>query len=281
MNKILSVILILLIFFIWNGSLLSQQHLRLSTEKDSTNTGNISTDFQLAINDWGNYLSITFHPSVNHLIVAASTTAATGALFFLDEDVRDLSKRNHTEFQDRLLKIGDAYGNGIYALGLSGLLYVGGSILDQNEMKTTGRVLGEAIVIAGLTSELIKVFIGRSRPYTERGAFSFKFFEFNNDYNSLPSGHTIIAFTVSTVLAEEIDNVYASIALYSLAGLTAYQRIYSDNHWFSDTFLGAVLGYGIGHFFVKINKTSCTQSEFSIIPFIQQDNLFLSARIRL
>lgn len=59
-------------------------------------------------------------------------------------------------------------------------------------------------------------------------------------------GHTSTAFTIATVLSEQIDNTYASIALYSLASLTAYQRVYADAHWFSDTFLGAVLGTFIG-----------------------------------
>jgi hypothetical protein len=36
------------------------------------------------------------------------------------------------------------------------------------------------------------------------------------------------------------------MALYGMASLTAYQRIYSDVHWFSDVLLGAALGTFIG-----------------------------------
>jgi len=71
---------------------------------------------------------------------------------------------------------------------------------------------------------------------------------------SMPSGHTSAAFSAATVLSERIGNIYASAALYSLAGLTAFQRIYRDQHWFSDTILASALGTVIGLKIVKLNS---------------------------
>jgi membrane-associated phospholipid phosphatase len=100
----------------------------------------------------------------------------------------------------------------------------------------------------------------------------FNFFETDFDHTSFPSGHTVVAFTTSSVLAATIKNTYASIALYSLAGLTAYQRIYSNNHWFSDTVLAAIIGTVVGNALVKINEDRASEQDienkFSIHPSI-------------
>ncbi|MEJ2495343.1 MAG: phosphatase PAP2 family protein, partial [Ignavibacteriaceae bacterium] len=94
----------------------------------------------------------------------------------------------------------------------------------------------------------------RSRPYGNDGNFDLDFFRVNDEDNSFPSGHTSTAFTIATVLSQRIDNTYATIALYSFAGLTAVQRIYADKHWFSDVVLGAALGTAVGIKVVKLNS---------------------------
>ena len=73
------------------------------------------------------------------------------------------------------------------------------------------------------------------------------------------------------MLAERIDNIYASIGLYGLAGLTAYQRIYSDNHWISDIFLGAAAGIAIGKYFANLherNNNKLSKIDYLLFPYI-------------
>jgi len=107
----------------------------------------------------------------------------------------------------------------------------------------------------------------------------------DNAHNSFPSGHTIAAFTTSSVLAATIKNTYASIALYSLAGLTAYQRIYSNNHWFSDTVLAAIIGTVVGNALVRINDNrfnkEAPDNRISILPGINQFGVNLNFSIKL
>ena len=55
------------------------------------------------------------------------------------------------------------------------------------------------------------------------------------------------AFVVSSVLAERIDNPFISCGFYAMALFTGAERIYSNNHWLSDVFFGAILGTVIGH----------------------------------
>ena len=155
---------------------------------------------------------------------------------------------------DNITKIGQYYGEVVPAVSLSAGIYTAGLIFSERSVSLTGRLLGESLLYAGTFNMLLKILFSRSRPYNEKGNMDFWNYKFKNDFYSLPSGNSTVAFTLSTVLAERINNIYATIGLYSLATLTAYQRIYSDNHWFSDIVLGAVIGIVISHAVVNLNK---------------------------
>ncbi len=179
--------------------------------------------------------------------------AATGITFLVDDNIRNNFKNNHTRLLDNIADAGYNYGNAAYAIAFSGAVYLGGKIFREEKYSTTGRMLLESLLYAGITTTVLKTIIGRSRPYTEDGPFRFNGFQLKTETTSLPSGHVTVAFAVSSVLAERIDNVFASVFLYSLAGSTVFQRIYDDKHWASDTILAAVIGYTIGKAVVKFD----------------------------
>src|SRR5439155_18160107 len=112
----------------------------------------------------------------------------------------------------------------------------------------TGRELLEALAYSGITTTALKIVIARARPYVDQGIHSFLPFDAANGHNSLPSGHTTVAFALSTVLSQRINNVWASIALYGAASCTAFSRMYHNQHWLSDVFLGAAIGTTAGLF---------------------------------
>ena len=225
-----------------------------------------STDsyFNSRITEFGNQVKLSFDDGAKlfkrigqfdntDLVYPIAFIVGTALSFTLDDKVKNLAQRNQNSTTKSITKIGEKYGNGLYSVILSAGLFTTGLITDNKEITNTGRILAEALAVSGLTVQLIKIVSGRSRPYLNEGNFKFNWLETNNDYNSLPSGHTVVAFTTSSVLAATIKNIYASIALYSLAGLTAYQRIYSNNHWFSDTVLAAIIGTVVGNTLVCIN----------------------------
>jgi membrane-associated phospholipid phosphatase len=81
----------------------------------------------------------------------------------------------------------------------------------------------------------------------EEGSTSFHPFStfFSQDYHSLPGGHNTAAFAMSTVLSRNAKPVWLKIIAYVPAALTFVSRVYQDQHWTSDDFLGAALGYVI------------------------------------
>ncbi len=74
-------------------------------------------------------------------------------------------------------------------------------------------------------------------------------------FTAFPSGHSMRSFALATVLAGiYYDRPWLGASFYALAGLTAWSRLNSGEHWASDVVVGAVLGYGIGRAILLFNN---------------------------
>jgi len=125
--------------------------------------------------------------------------------------------------------------------------------------------IGQASLYAGAINYLLKVAIGRARPYMDEGKTSFHPFSslFNIDNQSLPGGHNTAAFVLSTVLSRNAKPVWLKVLAYIPAALTFISRIYQDQHWTSDDFLGAACGYFIATWVVDKHENSKSIVEMS------------------
>ncbi len=215
----------------------------------------ITYDINKSLGDGWDLLRAPAHFTGTDWAITGSILGGTALSMLLDNDVRNAARRNQSKSLDDITKAGKYYGEVVPAVSLSAGIYAAGLIFKERSVSLTGRLLAESLLYAGTINILLKMLFSRARPYNDKGNTDFGNYNFNNDYYSLPSGHTTVAFTVSTVLAERINNIYATIGLYGLAALTAYQRIYSDNHWFSDTILGAAIGVVISRAVVKLNES--------------------------
>ena len=194
--------------------------------------------------------------------------AFTGTTLLLaaDPSLRSLGERNHTLLNDHLSDIGEQYGRNINVLLITGGIYLGGLLFKDEGVRTTGRMAVESALFAGLVTTVFKSLIGRSRPYEREGAYKFNGWQFSDGRLSLPSGHATLAFAVSSLLAKRIKSPYASVVLYALATVTALSRVYHDDHWVSDTFLGAVIGTSVGCTISSVENSRIDSTLFHILP---------------
>lgn len=215
---------------------------------DSTYAERIGTDFSTAWSDAGSLFGAPLHFDEEHWIGTVLVLGAVAATLPLDNSARSLAARNQSRTGGDLAGIGRAYGNAFVAAGISGAVYAGGLLLEKDRVRETGLMMFETLAFAGLTTTVIKSLAGRSRPYLEEGPYRFHGPTFSLDRTSMPSGHSTVAFSISSVLAARFHSTWAGIGLYSLAALTAASRVYDDEHWLSDTFFGAAVGtaFGIG-----------------------------------
>jgi undecaprenyl-diphosphatase len=107
-----------------------------------------------------------------------------------------------------------------------------------------------AVLVAVLTSEILKFVVGRSRPFVggEANAFHFKHFTESEAFASLPSGHAVTAFA----LAFAISSIWrrAGAVMWTFAVLICMSRVILLAHHPSDVVAGALTGV-IGAMFVR------------------------------
>lgn len=254
-------ILILILLYV-NTYCQNSESLQDTTSQVPTFKQDISSFYRTGIK----IISAPFHFDGKDWIITGSVLSVTALTYLIDEDSRSFWQRNQNSTLDNISKVGKAYGEISYAAILSGSIYLCGKLFNSRDVSVTGRMLLEGLFYTGLTTTIIKTMTGRSRPYTNDGYNYFNFFQTETAYTSFPSGHVTVAFTLSSILSSRINNTYASIGLYALAASTVMQRMYSDNHWLSDTVLAASIGYFIGEAVVKFDNDS-VNNNITVMPY--------------
>lgn len=164
--------------------------------------------------------------------------------------------RRTSEFRgfDRVFT-GKATALGMIALPAS--LYVAGLARKDSKMKSTVLLAGEAVLDSELLTIAAKDIDRRLYPASIPApqGFTDTWFKTKGDWlrgsGSFPSGHTIAAFSIGTVIARRYGNHrWVPYAAYGAAALVGFSRLPLMSHYVSDVFMGSALGYSIARFAV-------------------------------
>ncbi len=226
----------------------------------------LSGDAVSALKDAGAIFTSPLRYSREDWITAGAIVGGTAVLFALDKPARTLAQENQSRFGDGLFSVGRSYGVPYCGAGIAAGLYGVGLVSRDEKWRTTGVLIVEAMAYAGAITTVMKTVVGRSRPFMEEGNLRFRGFQFKDGTTSMPSGHATVAFAVSSVLAERIHNTYASVLLYGLAALTGVSRVYHDEHWVSDSFLGGAIGTTVGISLCRLHEHSEETSSVHLVP---------------
>ena len=231
----------------------------------------LSEDISTSVKCIGNVLTTPLRWNGKDAIIAGGFVLGTAGSFLLDDEVRDLVQRNKSKLNtDLLVNAGHYYSTVLYVGPAAVLFYFSGAAFNNSWIRKTGQMLIEAVVITGIIQVPLSITIGRARPFFNEGNNSFKLFAGTDDNRaSFFSGHSMIVFSFSTILSNQINNTWASAGLYTLAALGPFARLYKDKHWFSDTVLGSALGFFVGRSILKWHNENenDSESDLSIIPF--------------
>jgi hypothetical protein len=135
---------------------------------------------------------------------------------------------------------GSAYGVGAVAA----TFYIVGRKNNDARARETGILSAEAAIDSAILVTALKEITQRARPSAgiERS-------EFFDGGNSFPSGHSIEAWSVATVVANEYhDRRLVQVAAYGVASAVSLARFTGHKHYLSDVLVGSALGYGIGRY---------------------------------
>lgn len=167
---------------------------------------------------------------------------ATGALIATDRSTGD-SMAKHTGQLDASRII--SYAGSIYGVSAEAAsFYLIGRVTHNERARETGVLSAEAIIDSALVVTPLKYITQRARPLDGRDRS--KFFVGGS---SFPSGHSIEAWSVATVVANEYhDNLAVQLASYGLASAVSISRFTGLHHYLSDVLVGSAMGYGIGRY---------------------------------
>ncbi len=133
--------------------------------------------------------------------------------------------------------------------------YLVGLARKDSYAQKTALFAGEAVADSFILYAALNAVSRRLRPsdIAPNGNFSDTFFRprktvFNS---SFPSGHTMMAFSVATVIARRYrHHRWVPWVAYGVAGVIGFSRITLQAHFPADVFLGAALGYSISRYAV-------------------------------
>ncbi|MCX6151950.1 MAG: phosphatase PAP2 family protein [Ignavibacteriales bacterium] len=182
--------------------------------------------------------------------IAGGTILLTTIDLKMQEESQELVHNNNFP-----MKLGKWTGEPIAIFSIAGGFYLLGTAFKDETAKQIGFEITESFIYSGVIDVLLKASFGRFRPYTQKGNGNFHPFTFmNNDRLSFPSGHSTVAFSLATVIASHTNNYFLKAIIYTPAILTLYQRVYSNQHWTSDVFAGAAIGYFVGNYIINKHK---------------------------
>lgn len=191
----------------------------------------------------------------HHWIPTVAILGTTAGLVALDPTESAYFRRTTTYHGFNNIFTGNATQIGLIAAPVS--LYLIGSIRKDSKMRGTALLAGEAFADAEILATVLKDATRRVRPsgIPAGGNFSDTWFESGGSplrgNGGFPSGHTIAAFSVATVIARRYGNHrWVPYAAYGMAALVGFSRLSLSAHFLSDVLMGGALGYSISRFTV-------------------------------
>jgi membrane-associated phospholipid phosphatase len=187
------------------------------------------------------------------LIPTAAVLGTTAGLFYVDPIEARYFRRTTTFNTFRTIMNGNAASIGMGATAAS--LYAIGRIRKDSKMQHTALLAGEAMADAALVQTVLKDATMRLRPvsYPASGWFvtSSSPTKYIRGNGSFPSGHSMVAFSVATIIARRYRNHrWVPYAAYGAASLVGFSRLTLNVHFLSDVVMGGALGYTISRYTV-------------------------------
>lgn len=230
--------------------------------------------FPSLAHNFGEQITSPLRFSKKDWLLTGAAAGITASLFFLDDEIDSWAtvQKDNNKFLEKVSPVFTEFGDK-YGYCVVGAIGTFSAVFSKQKGVQTSLLASQAVLTSGVWVQIIKLLTGRERP---KGAYlyslnpsgdwngPFSRFEKQGEYNksvfaydAFPSGHTAVAFSIATVFATQYNDIKAvPVICYSTASLIGISRMIEHEHWASDVFAGAVIGYLSGKQVTKyFNRT--------------------------
>ena len=189
-----------------------------------------------------------------------------GTIFLLDRDEEFLSDIADTgrESSDDVFERSRVLGRNVPSTTAG--LYLLGYFVDSKNLKSSSLEALEAEAITALITACSAYVIGRKGLQDSSSSDEFEPF---SGYKSMPDMDSALIFSMASVYAFE-KSLLEALLYYGIATTTAYSRLYYEDAWPSDVFLGSILGAAIGRT-VAARSRNGADSNYTLIPVLEHN----------
>lgn len=183
------------------------------------------------------------HKNAAFFILFALYLIAGGVILFTHQkgEFELWFNQYHTPFADLFFKYITNLGDGIFCLVMAVILLF---------VRFYYSLLALLPLLSGLITQVFKrtiysdvvrpkAFFGETTPLNFVNGYEY---EHLSCCNSFPSGHTTTAFAIFLVFALITRKAYWSVVFFVLAVIAAISRVYLLQHFYVDTYFGALVG---------------------------------------
>ena len=142
------------------------------------------------------------------------------------------------------------FGQWYTVVPVAGALFGSGWAFHDDKLEETGLLAAESLGDSAIVTEVTKLAARRQRPGDgDHGG------HFEKGGSSFPSGHSTEAWALASVVASEYGNKkWVPVLSYTYASLISTSRILAQEHFTSDVFVGAAVGFFVGRYAVRTQQ---------------------------
>ncbi len=165
----------------------------------------------------------------------------TAALSLADENFEKFASKQRGNFPKIIRDFGWYFGSPQNYFMANAGLYGFGLFTKNERVRRTSVLIISSSITTGLLQSIVKNGFGRARPNTGLGSYYFKPFSKEGGLHSFPSGHTVLAITMSHAIAKQFNNPWVKAGIYTVGAIPPISRLVDGAHWLTDIAFAATL----------------------------------------
>jgi membrane-associated phospholipid phosphatase len=157
---------------------------------------------------------------------------------FADAPITAWAERVQSDNIQDTIRIANRFGGGMNPLMVVCFFLIAGVVYRLRRWIAYAVAMALAGAAAGITVQIVKYTVGRTRPELWLGPFHHA----RASATSFPSGHTVGAFALAGVLMLSSPSRTMRVVAFLLALSVAVSRVLAFRHWTSDVLASAAIG---------------------------------------